>query len=65
MTPPDAPLLVVATRSPHKLRELRELLRPDRARLVTLDEVGVTEDAIEDGRTLWPTPGSRPGCMPD
>ncbi len=52
MTPSDAPLLVVATRSPHKLRELRELLRPGRARLVTLDEVGVSEEAIEDGRTF-------------
>src|SRR5262249_37290821 len=48
----DGPRLVVATRSEHKLRELRELLHPARATLLTLDEIGVTEEAIEDGETF-------------
>jgi XTP/dITP diphosphohydrolase len=44
--------LVVATRSPHKLRELGELLRLDRAQLVSLDDLGVEGDAVEDGETF-------------
>ena len=46
--------IVVATRSPHKLRELRELLEPVRARLVGLDETSVPADAepVEDGATF-------------
>ena len=54
-SPPDSAqrdLLLIATRSPHKLRELRELLGPLRARLVDLDEAGVAGDAIEDGETF-------------
>jgi XTP/dITP diphosphohydrolase len=47
----DRSRLLVATRSAHKLRELRELLGL-RAELVDLDDVGVTEDAIEDGETF-------------
>ena len=43
---------VVATRSTHKLRELRELLHPSVADLVSLDDVGVAEEAIEDGETF-------------
>jgi XTP/dITP diphosphohydrolase len=41
----------VATRSAHKLRELRELLDV-RAELVDLDDVGITEEAVEDGETF-------------
>ena len=46
------PRLVVATRSEHKLRELRELLRLDRAELVSLDELGVVGEPVEDGLTF-------------
>ena len=42
-------VLLVATRSAHKLRELRQLLHPARARLVSLDEVGVAHDVEEPG----------------
>jgi XTP/dITP diphosphohydrolase len=50
----DRPRIVVATRSPHKLAELRELLQPARAELISLDEAGVPGDAdpIEDGTTF-------------
>ena len=54
-SPPDsrAPLrLVVATRSEHKLRELRELLDLDRADLVSLDELGVDGEPVEDAHTF-------------
>ena len=50
MTGPRGRLLV-ATRSAHKLRELRELLGVH-ADLVDLDDVGVSEEAIEDGETF-------------
>jgi XTP/dITP diphosphohydrolase len=48
------PRIVVATRSTHKLGELRELLRPVRAELISLDQAGVPPDAdpIEDGTTF-------------
>ena len=46
------PRLVIATRSPHKLRELRELLDLERADLVSLDELGVPDDPVEDGLTF-------------
>ena len=46
------PKLLVATRSEHKLRELRELLRLEHAELVTLDELGVLDDPVEDGDTF-------------
>jgi XTP/dITP diphosphohydrolase len=42
----------VATRSEHKLRELRELLALDRAELISLDELGVEGDPVEDGATF-------------
>ncbi len=50
----DPPRIVLATRSSHKLGELRELLRPARAELISLDESGVPADAdpIEDGTTF-------------
>jgi XTP/dITP diphosphohydrolase len=54
--PPDRDRrrIVVATRSPHKLRELRELLRPRHADLISLDDAGVPSEAepIEDGATF-------------
>jgi XTP/dITP diphosphohydrolase len=49
---PDRSRLLVATRSSHKLRELRELLGPLRAELVDLDDVGAEGEAIEDGDTF-------------
>ena len=48
---PDRSRLLVATRSAHKLRELRELLGL-RAELVDLDDVGIPDEAIEDGETF-------------
>jgi XTP/dITP diphosphohydrolase len=44
--------LLVATRSPHKLAELRELLSVDHAELVTLDDLGVAGDVEETGATF-------------
>jgi XTP/dITP diphosphohydrolase len=44
--------LLVATRSSHKLRELRELLALDHAELVSLDDLGIERDPIEDGETF-------------
>jgi XTP/dITP diphosphohydrolase len=44
--------LVLATRSGHKLRELRELLSLDHAELVSLDDVGVEGDPVEDATTF-------------
>ncbi|HUG29723.1 MAG TPA: non-canonical purine NTP pyrophosphatase [Candidatus Limnocylindria bacterium] len=46
------PRLVVATRSAHKLRELRDLLRLERTELVSLDELGIAGDPVEDGLTF-------------
>ena len=48
---PERARLLVATRSAHKLRELRELLGI-RAQLVDLDDVGISDEAIEDGETF-------------
>jgi XTP/dITP diphosphohydrolase len=44
--------LLIATRSPHKLRELRELLGLEETELVTLDDLGIPGDPIEDGETF-------------
>ena len=44
--------LLVATRSAHKLRELRELLGPLAAELVGLDDIAIPGDVIEDGATF-------------
>jgi XTP/dITP diphosphohydrolase len=46
------PRLLIATSSEHKLRELRELLRLEHADLVSLLELGVEGDPIEDGKTF-------------
>ena len=50
--PRNRPRIVIATRSAHKLRELRELLSLEHADLVTLDELGVEGDPVEDGETF-------------
>ena len=47
-----APRLLIATRSEHKLRELRELLALERGALVSLDELGVVGDPVEDGESF-------------
>lgn len=44
--------LLVATRSAHKLRELRELLDLRHTDLVSLDDLGIPDDPIEDGATF-------------
>jgi XTP/dITP diphosphohydrolase len=44
--------LLVATRSEHKLRELRDLLALDHAELVSLEELGIEGDPVEDGATF-------------
>jgi XTP/dITP diphosphohydrolase len=46
------PRIVIATRSAHKLRELRDLLQLERAELVSLDDLGVDGEPIEDGLTF-------------
>ena len=46
------PRLLVATRSEHKLRELGELLCLRRGELVSLDQLGVLGDPVEDGPTF-------------
>jgi len=43
--------VLVATRSAHKLRELRELLGL-RAELIDLDDAGILDEATEDGATF-------------
>jgi XTP/dITP diphosphohydrolase len=48
----DPPRLVVATRSAHKLRELGELLRLERGVLLSLGDVGVPGEPVEDGATF-------------
>jgi XTP/dITP diphosphohydrolase len=44
--------LLVATRSEHKLRELRELLQLAHGELISLEGAGVEGDPIEDGQTF-------------
>jgi XTP/dITP diphosphohydrolase len=44
--------LLVATRSRHKLGELRDLLRPAHATLVSLDDVGIAVEADETDTTF-------------
>ena len=50
--PGGQPRIVIATRSAHKLRELRELLSLGQTDLVSLDELGVPGDPVEDGLTF-------------
>ena len=49
---PARPRLLLATRSEHKLRELRELLQLAHGELVSLDDLGIPGDPIEDGETF-------------
>lgn len=49
---PGARTLLVATRSPHKLAELRTLLHLPGTRLISLDDAGIIEEAVEDGATF-------------
>jgi XTP/dITP diphosphohydrolase len=44
--------VLVATHSNHKLRELRELLELDAGELVSLDDLGIDDDPVEDGETF-------------
>ena len=44
--------MLVATRSVHKLRELRELLHLEHGELVSLDQLGIPGDPDEDGSTF-------------
>jgi XTP/dITP diphosphohydrolase len=44
--------LLVATHSTHKLRELRELLDLPNTELVSLDDLGILDDPVEDGATF-------------
>jgi XTP/dITP diphosphohydrolase len=46
------PQILVATRSPHKLRELRQLLHPAHAELLSLDDVGLPDEVEETGSTF-------------
>lgn len=46
------PRLLVATRSHHKLRELRELLHLANTDLVDLDDVGIADEIEETGETF-------------
>ena len=46
------PHLLIATHSPHKLRELRELLALEETDLVSLDDLGIEDDPVEDGETF-------------
>ena len=48
----DRPRLLVATRSTHKLAELRGLLRLQHAELVDLDDVGIPDEVEESGTTF-------------
>ena len=48
----DRPRLLVATRSRHKLAELRDLLHLGRAELVDLDDVGIADEVEETGPTF-------------
>ena len=58
------PRLVVATRSAHKLAELRTLLDVPDAELVSLDDLGIDGDADETGATFEANAGSRPATAP-
>ncbi len=46
------PRLLVATRSAHKLAELRDLLRPARAILVSLDDLAIPDEVEETGASF-------------
>ncbi len=55
MSPTEAPAgrrMLVATHSHHKLAELRSLLHLKDTQLVSLDDVGVEEEPVEDAATF-------------
>ena len=53
MTAREAPrTLVLATRSHHKRAELVALLHVPHTRLLTIDELGITDEPVEDGPTF-------------
>ncbi len=52
MTASARPRLLVATRSRHKLAELRDLLSLQRADLVSLDDLGIADEPVEEGATF-------------
>jgi XTP/dITP diphosphohydrolase len=52
VSPGRRPRIVVATRSAHKLRELRELLHPAYAELVSLDDLRLPDEPVEDGESF-------------
>lgn len=52
MSVDDGRVLVIATRSRHKLGELHELLHLERARFMTLDEVGCLDEALEEASSF-------------
>lgn len=49
---PSSPTLLVATRNPGKMREYRELLAGYPARLISLDDLGITHEVPETGTTF-------------
>ena len=49
---PPRPRLLVATRSRHKLAELRDLLHLSHAELVDLDDVGIPDEVEETGSSF-------------
>lgn len=52
MTASAAPRLLVATRSAPKLAELRDQLRLEGATLLSLDDLGIADEPVEDGATF-------------
>jgi len=52
VTDPARSRLLVATRSRHKLAELRDLLRLERATLLSLGDLGIADEPAEDGVTF-------------
>ena len=46
------PRLLISTHSAHKLRELRELLELSHGELVSLDDLGISDDPEETGSTF-------------
>ena len=49
---PGLRVILVATRSAHKLGELRDLLHLSRTRVVSLDDLGLDGEPVEDGVTF-------------
>jgi XTP/dITP diphosphohydrolase len=52
VTASAAPRLLVATRSAPKLAELRDQLRLEGATLLSLDDLGIADEPVEDGATF-------------